>query len=366
MPLPVQQPVPAPRARKGRGAVSNPEGRFERHTRTAVDDGWWAEDAGLPPLATTVLEDRTRRIITRNDSPDISFDRSINPYRGCEHGCIYCFARPSHAFLGLSPGLDFETKLFAKPDAARLLAEELRRPGYRPQPLTLGANTDPYQPVERRLRITHSIIEVLAGCAHPVAIITKSALIVRDADLLAGMARRRLVSVGLSVTTLDPQLARVMEPRAPTPPRRLAAIRALAAAGVPVRVMAAPMIPFVNDHELEQILEAAAAAGASSASRVLLRLPWELKGLFEEWLHAHFPDRAARVLACLRDCHGGNLYSARWGERMRGSGPWADLLARRFAVACRRLRLATGEATAMLDTTAFRPPPADPRQGTLF
>lgn len=362
----MQHRAPPARARKGRGAVSNPEGRFERHTRTATDDGWWAEDGGLPPLATTVSEDRTRRIITWNDSPDISFDRSINPYRGCEHGCIYCFARPSHAFLGLSPGLDFETKLYAKPDAARLLAEELRRPGYRTQPLTLGANTDPYQPVERKLHITRGILEVLAGCGHPVAIITKSALIVRDADLLAGMAARRLVSVGISVTTLDPHLARIMEPRAPAPAKRLAAIRALADAGVPVRVMAAPMIPFVNDHELEQILEAGAAAGATTASRVLLRLPWELKGLFEEWLHAHFPDRAGRVLACLRQCHGGNLYAARWGERMRGSGPWADLLARRFAVACRRLGLTAGEAAAPLDTSAFRPPPADPRQGTLF
>lgn len=362
----MQHLAPPPRPRKGRGAVSNPEGRFERHTRTAVDDGWWSGDAGLPPLATTVSEDRARRIITWNDSPDISFDRSINPYRGCEHGCVYCFARPSHAFLGLSPGLDFETKLYAKPDAARLLAEELRRPGYRPQPLTLGANTDPYQPVERRLQITRGILAVLAGCGHPVAIITKSALIVRDADLLAGMAARRLLSVGISVTTLDPHLARIMEPRAPAPAKRLAAIRALADAGVPVRVMAAPMIPFVNDHELEQILEAGAAAGATTASRVLLRLPWELKGLFEEWLHAHFPDRAGRVLACLRQCHGGNLYSARWGERMRGSGPWADLLASRFAVACRRLGLTAGEATAPLDTSAFRPPPADPRQGTLF
>ena len=362
----MQHLAPPARARKGRGAVSNPEGRFERHTRAAVDDGWWAEDDGLPPLATTVSEDRTRRIITWNDSPDISFDRSINPYRGCEHGCIYCFARPSHAFLGLSPGLDFETKLYAKPDAARLLAEELRRPGYRPQPLTLGANTDPYQPVERKLRITRGILEVLAGCGHPVAIITKSALIVRDADLRAGMAARRLVSVGISVTTLDPHLARIMEPRAPAPARRLAAIRALAAGKVPVRVMAAPMIPFVNDHELEGILEAGAAAGATTASRVLLRLPWELKALFEEWLHAHFPDRAGRVLACLRQCHGGNLYAARWGERMRGSGPWADLLARRFAVACRRLGLTAGEAIPSLATSAFRPPPADPRQGTLF
>ena len=351
--------------RKGRGAITNPEGRYERHTREALDDGWWTETEA-PPLATTVTEDKTRRIISRNASPDISFDRSINPYRGCEHGCIYCFARPTHAFLGLSPGLDFETRLFAKPDAARLLADELRRPGYRPQVLMLGANTDPYQPVERRLQITRGILEVLAACAHPLAIVTKSALVVRDIDLLAPMAARRLVCVGISVTTLDSRLARIMEPRAAAPARRLAAIRALSSAGVPVRVMAAPMIPFVNDHELERILGAAAGEGATAASRVLLRLPWELKELFEEWLQAHFPDRAARVLACIRECHGGSLYQARWGERMRGSGAWAELLGKRFELACRRFGLAAGDAVSRLDTTRFRPPAADPRQGTLL
>ena len=359
------QPASPPKPRKGRGAIGNPDGRYERHTREAVDDGWWAE-TDTPPLATTVSEDRTRRIISRNTSPDISFDRSINPYRGCEHGCIYCFARPTHAFLGLSPGLDFETKLFAKPDAPLLLADELRRPGYRPQVIMLGANTDPYQPVERRLKITRGILEVLAACAHPLAIATKSALVVRDVDLLAPMAEKRLVSVGISVTTLDPHLARIMEPRAAAPAKRLAAIRALSAAGVPVREMAAPMIPFVNDHELERIIETAAAAGATAASRVLLRLPWELKELFEDWLQAHFPDRAGRVLACVRDCHGGNLYEARWGERMRGSGPWAELLARRFELACRRFGLSAGDATSRLDTTLFRPPAADARQVTLF
>lgn len=357
--------VPAP-PRKGRGAIGNPEGRYERQTREPIDDGWW-EEPEAPALATTVSEDHSRTVISRNTSPDIPFDRSINPYRGCEHGCIYCFARPTHAFLGLSPGLDFETKLFAKADAARLLAEELRRPRYRAQPIMLGANTDPYQPVERKRRITRAILEVLAACDHPVAIATKSALVVRDLDILAPMARRKLASVGISLTTLDPALARVMEPRAAAPVKRLAAIRAAADAGVPVTVMAAPIIPFVNDQELERILEAAAAAGASAASRVLLRLPLELKELFEEWLRAHFPDRAERVLACVRDCRGGSLYDARWGERMRGSGPWAELLHKRFDLACRRFGLASPALTTRaLDCTRFRPPPADPRQRSLL
>ncbi len=360
-----ETPPPAPR--KGRGALGNREGRYERQTRTPVDDGWWQEAEALPALPTLVSEDQSRTVISRNTSPDVPFDRSVNPYRGCEHGCIYCFARPTHAFLGLSAGLDFETKLYAKRDAARLLTAELRRKGYRAQPLMLGSNTDPYQPVERKLGITRAILEVLAACEHPVAIATKSALVVRDLDILAPMAERGLASVGISVTTLDPALARTMEPRAGAPAKRLAAIRALADAGVPVSVLAAPVIPFVNDHELERILEAAAESGATAASRILLRLPWELKELFEDWLRAHFPDRADRVLACVRDCHGGTLYEARWGERMRGSGPWADLLHRRFDVACRRLGLGTGSPAARaLDCSRFRPPPADCRQGSLL
>ena len=359
----VAQPA---RPRKGRGAISNLAGRYEPLTRESIDDGWWRED-DLPPLATTVTDESCRSVITRNSSPDVPFDRSINPYRGCEHGCVYCFARPTHAYLGLSPGVDFETKLFAKPDAPRLLAAELSKPGYGPRPIMLGANTDPYQPIERRRRITRGILEVLATFRHPVAIATKSALVARDLDILKPMARRRLVSVGLSITSLDPQLARVMEPRASTPSRRLAAVRALSDAGIPVAVMTAPLIPFINDHELEQILEAAAAAGASSANYVLLRLPLELKELFGEWLQAHFPDRAARVLGRMRDCRDGQLYVSDWGTRMKGSGEYSKLLAQRFALACRRLGLNHGSPAARpLDCSQFRVPPRPGDQLSLL
>ncbi len=356
----------AAEARKGRGAIGNRAGRYEPYTRETVDDGWWREDE-LSPLATTVTDETCRSAISRNTSPDVPFDRSINPYRGCEHGCVYCFARPTHAYLGLSPGLDFETKLFAKPDAPRLLAEELRKPGYRPRPIMLGANTDPYQPIERKRRITRGVLEVLAEFRHPVAIATKSALVVRDLDILEPMAKRRLVSVGLSITSLDPRLARTMEPRASTPSRRLAAVRALSEAGVPVAVMTAPLIPFVNDHELERILESAANAGASGASYVLLRLPLELKELFAEWLEAHFPDRAARVLGRMRDCRDGQLYVADWGTRMQGTGEYSMLLAQRFALACRRLGLTHGSAAARpLDCSQFRIPPRAGDQLSLF
>jgi DNA repair photolyase len=352
--------------RKGRGAIGNHTGRYEPHTRHAVDDGWW-RDAELPPLVTTVTDEACRSVISRNTSPDVAFDRSINPYRGCEHGCVYCFARPTHAYLGLSPGLDFETKLFAKPDAPRLLAEELRKPSYRPRPIMLGANTDPYQPVERKRQLTRGILEVLAQFRHPVAIATKSALVVRDLDILAPLAEQRLVSVGLSITSLDPGLARVMEPRASAPGKRLAAVRALSEAGVPVAVMTAPLIPFVNDRELERILEAAAAAGASGTNYVLLRLPLELKELFTEWLEAHFPDRAARVLGCMRDCRDGQLYVADWGTRMKGTGEYARLLAQRFAIACRRLALAHGSPAARtLDCSQFRVPPTAGEQLSLL
>ena len=351
----MDSPLP-PMPRKGRGAIGNRAGRYEPYTREQIDDGWWRDDE-TPPLSTTVIDEACRSVISRNTSPDVPFDRSINPYRGCEHGCVYCFARPTHAYLGLSPGLDFETKLFAKPDAPRLLAEELRKPGYRPRPIMLGANTDPYQPIERQRRLTRGILEVLAEFRHPVAIATKSALVVRDLDILAPMAEQRLVSVGLSVTSLDPRLARIMEPRASTPGKRLAAVRALSEARVPVAVMTAPLIPFINDHELERILEAASAAGASGANYVLLRLPLELKELFGEWLEAHFPDRAARVLGRLRDCRDGQLYVADWGTRMKGTGAYADLLAQRFVIACRRLGLAHGSPAARaLDCSRFRVP----------
>jgi DNA repair photolyase len=363
--LKMDVPLP-PLPRKGRGALGNRAGRYELHTREQVDDGWWREDE-LPPLATTVTDEVCRSVISRNTSPDVAFDRSINPYRGCEHGCVYCFARPTHAYLGLSPGLDFETKLFAKPDAPRRLAEELRKPGYRPRPIMLGANTDPYQPVERKRQLTRGILEVLAEFRHPVAIATKSALVVRDLDILAAMAEQRLVSVGVSITSLEPALARVMEPHASAPGKRLAAMRALSEAGVPVAVMTAPLIPFVNDHELERILEQAAAHGARGANYVLLRLPLELKELFTEWLEAHFPDRAARVVGRLRDCRDGQLYVADWGTRMSGSGEYARLLAQRFAIACRRLGLVRGSAAAhALDCSRFRPPPKVGEQLTLL
>ena len=294
-------------ARKGRGAVSNRPGRFEPGDRPREDDGWTGDpdDEELPPLATTVTIDASRSAIAWNESPDVGFDRSVNPYRGCEHGCVYCFARPTHAYLGLSPGLDFETKLFAKPEAPRLLAEELSKPSYKPAVLGLGTNTDPYQPIERRMGITRGLLEVLSAFGHPVTIVTKSALVLRDLDILAGMAERGLANVTLSVTTLDRDLARVMEPRAATPGRRLETIRKLAEAGVPVGVLAAPMIPALNDAELEAILEAAVEAGATTAGYVLLRLPLEIKDLFTEWLDAHAPGRSSHVLNLLRQTRRG-------------------------------------------------------------
>ncbi len=355
------------RPRKGRGAVSNRSGRFERLTRERSDDGWGnrglraadpevedREDA-LPPLATELLVDRSRRILASNESPDVPFERSINPYKGCEHGCVYCFARPTHAYLGLSAGLDFETRLFHKPDAPALLDAELRRPGYKPSTLVLGANTDPYQPVERRTRLSRRILEVLADFRHAVAVITKSALVTRDLDILGRMGEQHLAKLCISITTLDPELARRLEPRAPTPARRLAAVRAASAAGVPVAVLTAPLIPGLNDHEMEAILAAAAEAGATQASYVLLRLPLEIRELFEEWLEANAPARASRVLKLMRECRGGALYQAGFGRRMSGQGPVADLLAQRFDHACRRLGL--DRRRWELDETLFRPPP---------
>ncbi len=354
-----------PIARKGRGAASNDSGRFEAERRVAIDDGWGSADAEPPPLDTRLSVDATRTIIARNDSPDIGFDRSINPYRGCEHGCIYCYARPSHAYLGLSPGLDFESRIFYKPQAAALLRTELSRKNYVCRPIALGSNTDPYQPAERRLGITRSILEVLREFRHPVTIVTKSALVTRDIDILAEMARERLAMVAVSVTTLDRALARRMEPRAATPERRLEAIAALAAAGIPAGVMAAPMIPALNDSEMEAILERGRAAGAVSAAYTMLRLPLELKALFREWLDRHEPGRAAHVLSLVAQAHGGRLYDSRWSSRMIGSGPYAAMLAARFDRACRRLGFQP-RSERLLDTGRFRPPPKPGDQLSLL
>ncbi len=338
--------------RKGRGAVVSPDGRFDAWQREAAEDGWWNEDEEAP--ATELIVDSAKSVITYNDSPDIPYDRSINPYRGCEHGCAYCFARPSHAYLGLSPGIDFETKLAYKADAAQTLRRELAKPGYRCQPVALGINTDAWQPVERRLRVTRDILDVLAKTRHPVTIVTKSALILRDLDLLADMARGNLAHVAVSITTLDPALARTMEPRAPSPQRRLSVIAALAAAGIPTAVMVAPLIPALSDHELEAILGAACEAGASSAGYILLRLPHEVKPLFRAWLDRRQPGRADHVFSLMRQMHGGREYDSAFGTRQRGSGPLADIIAQRFRGAVRRLGLDV--PTLPLDVTAFRPP----------
>lgn len=329
-----------PGARRGRGAQSNRNGRFERYSHETIDDGWGTLDRefGEAPgrVETDVEWTPARHVISRNQSPDVPFEQSINPYRGCEHGCIYCYARPSHAYLGLSPGHDFESKLFAKQNAAEVLKAELGRKTYRPSVIALGANTDPYQPVERRLEVTRSILEVLAAHRHPVGIVTKSALVQRDIDVLSAMARDGLVRVHVSITTLDRRLARAMEPRASTPPRRLEAVRALADAGIPVGVMVAPILPALTDHEIETILAAAADAGAESADYILLRLPQEVGPLFEEWLMATCPDRAARVLSLIRQSRGGRIYDSRFGHRMRGEGAFAKLIADRFRIASHR------------------------------
>jgi DNA repair photolyase len=323
------------RFRKGRGAGSNVPGRFERTQSESVDDGWTAPDPP-PRLATVVQPDRARTVITRNQSPDVPFDRSINPYRGCEHGCVYCFARPTHAYLDLSPGLDFETRIFFKEDAAARLVEELAAPGYRCQTIAFGTNTDPYQPVERRLEVMRRLLETLLRCRHPVSIVTKGALIDRDLDLLAAFARQSLVSVMISITTLDNALKATLEPRAAAPTARLATVRKLAQAGVPVGVLVAPVIPGINDDEIEDIVDASAAAGARSLGYVLLRLPWEVKPLFEEWLAGQVPEKAGRVMHLIREMHQGRAYDATWGRRQTGVGPYADLIARRVALARRR------------------------------
>ncbi len=348
---------------KGRGAVSNASGRFEARQREAFDDGWNAPlDEARPK--TEVQADSSRSVLVYNQSPDLPFDRSLNPYRGCEHGCIYCFARPTHAYLGLSPGLDFETRLFSKPDAAALLEAALRKPGYRPATLALGVNTDAYQPVERQLGITRSVLEVLQRFRHPLAIVTKSALVERDIDILAEMASDHLVSVHISVTTLDPALARRLEPRAAAPHRRLQTIGRLAAAGIPVAVLAAPVIPVLTDPELDTILAAANNAGARSASYILLRLPLEVSPLFQQWLEAHYPLKAGHVMTRVRDTRGGKDYDSRFGVRMRGSGAFAEMIAQRFALACRRLGLQPRDYD--LDCSAFRVPAGSGDQLGLF
>ena len=354
--------------RRGRGAVSNISGRYEALARVAFDDGWqdlgWQALDDLPPFKTTVTVDTTRKIIARNDLPDISFDRSINPYRGCEHGCVYCFARPTHAYLGLSPGLDFESKLFMKPNAAELLERELAAPGYVPKIIAIGTNTDPYQPIERQHQIMRRILEVLERAGHPVGIVTKSALVLRDLDILTRMAKRDLVKVAISVTTLDPKLARTMEPRASTPPKRLEALRQLVAAGVPASTLVAPVIPALNDAEIERILDAVAATGVRHAGYVLLRLPLEVRDLFREWLIENFPDRYRHVFKLIRDMRGGKDYDSTFGRRMTGSGPIAWMIGRRFEVACERLGF---NLTSVKTTTGhFKHPRPATEQLDLF
>jgi len=341
---------------RGRGAVSNQTGRFEPETRHAFDDGWDTVEESAARLETTLTQEAAKTIITFNKSPDISFDRTINPYRGCEHGCIYCFARPSHAYGGLSAGLDFESRLFFKPNAPELLKRELSRPGYRPRPIALGMNTDAFQPVERDTGLTREVLKILSDCQHPVSLLTKSSLIERDMDIIGPMARMGLARVGVSITTLDRTLARKMEPRAATPARRLQTISALSDMGIPVTVMTAPIIPGLTDHEIENLLEAAAQHGATGAGYVILRLPYEIKDLFHEWLVTHVPDRAAKVINTIRDMRGGKDYDARWFERGSGRGPVAQMIMQRFVHETRRLGLDTPRAA--LRTDLFRPPAA--------
>jgi DNA repair photolyase len=346
-----------PITQKGRGAADNPQARFERQGREAFDDGWEREDEVERGPRTEVTLTQARSIISRNDSPDIPFTQSINPYQGCEHGCIYCYARPSHAYLGLSPGLDFETKLFAKANAAELLRAELSRPGYRCEPITLGANTDPYQPIERKYRITRGILEVLAECDHPLGIVTKSALVERDLDLLAPMARKGLVHVFVSIGTLDHELMRRLEPRTTAPTRRLQILRALCEAGIPCGVLVAPIIPFLNDRDMEAVLERSAAQGAGIAGYQILRLPYELKDLFKDWLERHYPLKAAHIMSQIRQMRGGRENDPRFGARMSGEGIFAELQEQRFRLACERHGLNL-HGRNQLDTTRFKPPAA--------
>ncbi|MCB1627700.1 MAG: PA0069 family radical SAM protein [Xanthomonadales bacterium] len=355
-----------PQRIKGRGAASNPVGRFEPQRSTREDDGWYREDDdAVPRLATQVSIERARRILSRNDSPDIPFNQSINPYRGCEHGCNYCYARPSHAYLNLSPGLDFETRLFAKTNAAELLRAELAKPGYRCEPVNLGANTDPYQPIEKTYRLTRQVLEVLAECHHPLTIVTKNALVERDLDLLAPMAERGLAQVFISVGLLDNRLASTLEPRASAPHRRLQALGKLAAAGVPTGVLVAPIIPAVTDKDIEQIIERAAGLGVKAAGYTVLRLPHELKQVFREWLALHLPERAEHVMNLLQSMRGGRDNDPNFGSRMRGEGAYADMLAQRFKLACRKHGLVRTRQLP-LDSSQFVPPRRPSPQGELF
>jgi DNA repair photolyase len=349
---------------KGRGAVSNLAGRFDSTTLASIDDGWYQEEIVHAP-SETVLPDKAKSVISRNNSPDVGFEQSINPYRGCSHGCVYCFARPTHSYLGLSPGLDFETKLFYKEDAAQLLEAELSKRGYVPKTFALGINTDGYQPLEKRLQVTRSVLSVLAQCRHPVTIVTKSALIVRDLDLLADLARDRLVSVSVSVTSLDHEIKRTLEPRTASPEARLKVIRQLSDAGVPTSVLIAPVIPAITDHEMEHILEAAHEAGAIGAGYVLLRLPHEIKTLFREWLAEHYPDRAKHVMSLINQARGGKDYDAEFGTRMVGTGAYAQLLRTRFELARRKLGMQDAEGRHELNTALFRPPLANKAQLSL-
>jgi DNA repair photolyase len=352
-----------PDLRRGRGAGSNTSGRFERFTRETVDDGWETV-AEAKPFKTDVTVERAKTIITRNDSPDLSFDRSVNPYRGCEHGCVYCFARPTHAYMGLSPGLDFESRLFAKTNAAQLLEQELSASDYQPRTMALGTNTDPYQPIEKERRITRSVLEVLSRFNHPVGIVTKSGLVTRDIDILAPMAARGLAKVAISVTTLDRDLARKLEPRAPTPDKRLEAIRTLSAAGIPVTVLVAPVIPAINDSEIERILEAAKAAGAREAGYVLLRLPLEVRDLFREWLLEHAPGKLRHVMSLIQSTRGGKDYDSTWGQRQTGTGPFAWTAGRRFQLAAERLGY--NKNRLRLSTDLFTRPERSGDQLALF
>ena len=357
-------PAPSsPLAPRGRGAVSNASGRYEPLSREGFDDGWEPDDAAPPKLATTLTPERVRTVISRNDSPDIGFDQSINTFRGCEHGCIYCYARPAHAYMGLSPGVDFESKLFFKPDAAAVLARELARPSYRCRAIHVGGNTDVYQPAERQALVTRGVLEVLRDHDHPFSVITKSALIVRDADIIGAQGARGLAKAYVSVTTLDRRLARTMEPRAATPAKRLEAIRRLVDAGAPVGVGFSPVIPGLNDHEMEDVLGAAREAGASEAMFVVLRLPREIADLFKEWLAANFPDRAAKVMSLVRQMRGGRENDSAFGGRMAGQGPLAELYRRRFNVACRRLGL--NETHAKLRSDLFQRPRAQAGEGQM-
>ncbi len=349
--------------RRGRSAGINPTGRFEPLTRHVFDDGWESLEE-LPPFKTEVQTERPRSIITKNNSPDISFDRSINPYRGCEHGCVYCFARPTHSYMGLSAGLDFEARLFAKPDAARLLERELGKKGYEPRTIAIGTNTDPYQPIEKKYRIMREVLEVLEAHQHPVGIVTKSALVTRDIDILSRMAERGLAKVALSVTTLDRRLSRTMEPRAATPTRRLETIRALSDAGIPVSVMIGPVIPGLTDSEVERILESAHAAGAREAGYIILRLPLEVSPIFKDWLLRHYPDRFRHVMSLVRSMRGGKDYDAEWGKRMKGTGPYAWQIGRRFEMAAKRLGL--NQEKLKLRSDLFKAPAGEGEQLTLL